>query len=101
MDAEKKKKKKIGLRIKAARILTGLNQEEFAKMCNISSSYLSLLENGHKQPGYKLIHVIAKKLNTTKDKLEGPIISELINQVSRSEEFKIKLKNLFTEINLI
>lgn len=97
----KLKTQALGLKISTLRKEHGLNQEEFAAMCNISTSYLSLLENGHKQPGYKLIHVIAKKLNTTKDKLEGPSIGELVNQVNIPEELRNMFKSLFTEMKLI
>lgn len=53
------------LKIKEARIKTGLTQLELAIKVNVTREYISLLENGHYNPSFDLLEKIAKELHTT------------------------------------
>lgn len=52
----------LGNSIKAFRKGRKLSQSDLAGMCGITSTYLSLVENGKKEPTIALIKVIAEKL---------------------------------------
>ncbi len=41
----------------------GMSAEKFAKICKVSRSYITLIENGKRLPGKELIPVLAKALN--------------------------------------
>lgn len=50
MENENQEQKKLGLRIKSARVLTGLNQEEFARQCGFNHTSLRNWEFGRVYP---------------------------------------------------
>ncbi|KMZ52459.1 helix-turn-helix domain-containing protein [Dorea sp. D27] len=54
---------KIGLRVKQARLDAGLTQEELAEKANLSSSFISRLENGKILPSVKKLHMLADILD--------------------------------------
>lgn len=52
-------------KIKQFRKYKGLSQITLANQIGITREYLSVLENGHKQPSISLLKRIAKELDTT------------------------------------
>lgn len=53
----------IGKIIKETRKSKGLKQQSFAKMCGITQTYLSQIENNVKDPTTSLLRKIAENLN--------------------------------------
>lgn len=53
---------KFGRRLKAERKKQGLKVQAIAEACNISRSYLTLIENGKRLPGKKILPKIASAL---------------------------------------
>lgn len=53
----------IGKVIKEVRKSKGLKQQSFAKMCGITQTYLSQIENNVKEPTISLLKRIAENLN--------------------------------------
>lgn len=54
----------IGKVIQDLRKEKDLSQGDFAKVCNISQTYLSLIENDRKEPNISLLKIIAENLKT-------------------------------------
>lgn len=77
--------KKIGKKIKRLRQQQKLSQEIFAEKCNLSSSYISYIEQGHKKISLNSIVKIAEFLNVAVDlllneqKLENLCIEQKLN----------------------
>lgn len=55
---------KIGLRIKALREKTGLNQDDFADLCGLHRAYIGKIENGRFDLRVKTLYKIAHALKT-------------------------------------
>ena len=53
----------LGTTIKNIRKQKGLTQGEFASNCEITQSYLSLIESNQKEPNMSVVKVIAEKLD--------------------------------------
>jgi XRE family transcriptional regulator, regulator of sulfur utilization len=54
---------KVGKIIKASRKSNGLKQDQLAKDCDISVTYLSLIESDKKEPSVSTLKAISKRLN--------------------------------------
>ena len=54
---------KLGNSIKTFRKNRSLTQSQLAEMCEISTTYLSLIESEKKEPSLPLVKVIAERLN--------------------------------------
>ena len=52
----------LGETIKLLRKRNGLNQSQLAELCEITVTYLSLIENGKKEPTLSLLKTIANSL---------------------------------------
>ena len=52
----------LGETIKLLRKRNGLNQSQLAESCDITVTYLSLIENGKKEPTLSLLKTIANNL---------------------------------------
>ena len=63
--------KKVGLKIKEVRLRKNLSQENLAEKCNLSSAYISYVEQGKKRLSLKSIISIASSLGVTVDLLLG------------------------------
>lgn len=63
--------KKVGLKIKEVRLKKNLSQECLAEKCNLSSAYISYVEQGKKKLSLKSIISIASSLGVTVDLLLG------------------------------
>ncbi|HZJ68503.1 MAG TPA: helix-turn-helix transcriptional regulator [Candidatus Eisenbacteria bacterium] len=48
--------------LKTLRISKGLNQQDVAKLCDISNQYYSMIENGDRNPSPKTAQAIANVL---------------------------------------
>lgn len=57
----------LGSRIREARMLQKLTQQELAEMVNISKRYLSDLENGRVNPSFDVLCAITRQLNISLD----------------------------------
>lgn len=53
----------LGETIKILRKRNGLNQAQLAELCDITITYLSLIENGKKEPALSLLKTIARGLH--------------------------------------
>lgn len=53
----------LGTTIKNVRIQNGYKQIEFAKICDISQTYLSQIENNVKEPNISTLRIISEKLD--------------------------------------
>lgn len=56
---------KIGSTIRKLRKEKGLKQGEFSLLCNISQTYLSLVENNQKEPTLSTLKLIANTLGVS------------------------------------
>ena len=53
---------KLGEAVRSLRSSKGYSQQEFARLLDISPSYLSLIEKGHREPTIPLLRAMAAKL---------------------------------------
>lgn len=53
---------KFGQRLRTERKKKALSTQAFATMCGVSRSYITLIENGKRQPGKKILPDIAQAL---------------------------------------
>jgi len=58
-------------RLKECRVRRGLQQDELARLLNTTSSTMSRIENGKKQPDPEMIIMIAELFNVSTDYLLG------------------------------
>ena len=70
----------LGLAIKVRRTQLRMKQTQLAEKCDISISYISLIENNQRDPGYKMLHKIARHLDIA--------LSELFAQAESYKEDK-------------
>src|SRR5690242_14439846 len=66
--------KALARRVRALRESLSLKQEELARRCGISVSFVSLLERGERSPSYETLLLIAKALEVPVQELfrDGP-----------------------------
>ena len=62
----------FGERLRAARLAAGLSQRDLAGD-ELHSSYVSLLESGHRPPTVQVVTILAKRLGVTPDELLGEV----------------------------
>ncbi|MFD1883379.1 helix-turn-helix domain-containing protein [Paracoccus pacificus] len=62
----------------------GLSQEEFAFRCDLSTSYISLLETQNRQPTLTALHTISTQLETSASELLAEVEQLLHSRKSRS-----------------
>ena len=80
---------KIGNAIKTLRKNKGLTQGEFCDMVGITQSYLSLIENGIKDPSMDVIKKVASSLKTPVAVLFWFTLTEEDVDESKVEAFRI------------
>ena len=61
--------KQVGAFIKEQRRLSELSQRQFARMVNLSDTYMSQLERGLHEPSIRVLRAIAEGLNLSADQL--------------------------------
>lgn len=77
--------KEIGGRIKALRLAKGITQETLAELSDLSTPYISHLENGHKYAGLGVMAGISAALGTTVDFL---LTGKYLPEENNSSEFQ-------------
>ena len=91
--------KLVGNRIKTAREIKRLTQEQLAEIVSLSPMHISVLERGLKAPKLETLVLIANSLNVSADYLLSDVVSsssktvpsafvELINQLSPKEQWQ-------------
>lgn len=66
---ERKDLLKLGNTIKNMRESMNLTQEQFAKRCGLSKTYIGMLERGERNPSYLTLLQIASRIEITLNKL--------------------------------
>lgn len=79
----------IGKAIKDIRIKKKIKQGDLANACNISQSYLSLVEKGDKTPSSQLLEKISKVLDYPAAMLSFLALDEKDIKPEKREAFKI------------
>jgi transcriptional regulator with XRE-family HTH domain len=100
MSTNQIEQKKLGLRIKSLRVLTGLNQEEFAQACDFNHTSLRNWEFGRVLPrndaidrliaSFQSYSIYVSREWITFGKGEGPVFTQNTNQPNNTE---IKWRN--------
>jgi len=83
----------LGLRVRKERQKMGLTQEELAELCNISPSYVGIIERGDKKLSVETLVKLSKALCVTTDFL---LCDSLLQATP-----EIKANNFFVNISLI
>ena len=79
----------LGETIKLLRKRNGLNQSQLAEFCEITVTYLSLIENGKKEPTLSLLKTIANSLKVPLPILLFSALTEEDIPESRKEFFNV------------
>ena len=79
----------LGETIKLLRKRNGLNQSQLAELCDITVTYLSLIENGKKEPTLSLLKMIANSLQVPLPILLFSALTEEDIPESRKEFFNV------------
>lgn len=79
----------LGETIKLLRKRNGLNQSQLAESCDITVTYLSLIENGKKEPTLSLLKTIANNLQVPLPILLFSALTEDDIPESRKEFFSV------------
>lgn len=77
----------LGETIKLLRKRNGLNQSQLAELCKITVTYISLIENGKKEPTLSLLKTIANSLRVPLPILLFSALTEEDIPESRKEFF--------------
>jgi len=83
--------RRIGRRIAEIRKEKGVSQFELSDLTNLTSSYISYIENGRKKPSLESLVRIAEALDVTLDRIL------LGNQSSDLKDYLPELKSLITD----
>nr|WP_198980744.1 helix-turn-helix transcriptional regulator [Herbaspirillum sp. ASV7] len=62
-DQAEASKKFVGERLKATRLLIGLNQRDFAQRLGTSGAYISCVELGHSMPGGRFLRCLHREFD--------------------------------------
>ena len=87
--------KKMGYKIKLARLEKGLTQEQLSEMLDMSNNYISNIERNHSIPSLETFVKICNALEVTPDKIL--IDSIFISQEYIKEDIALKLKQCSTD----
>lgn len=74
----------IGARIRAARIIQKLTQEEASEKCDITSSYYGNIERGDKKMSVETLIKVAKGLNISTEEL---LFGDVKDECTEAHEF--------------
>lgn len=101
--------KALGNRIKEKRMELGLSQDNLAEICNLSTSFIGVIERSEKRASVETIVKIANAMKVTMDYLFSDSINydnsydidkahELISDMDENEaEYAIEMLNTFRE----
>lgn len=70
--------------LRQRRKAAGLSQEELAFRCDLSTSYISLLETQNRQPTLTVLHMIAAQLGTSASEIISVVEQRLAALQSNS-----------------
>lgn len=84
----------LGKTIKLLRIKAGIKQKDLAKKLQISSNYLSLVENDKREPSISLIERIAKALDVPISYIFWHACEKPSNLPKDQERFRDSMKEL-------
>jgi transcriptional regulator with XRE-family HTH domain len=82
----------IGKAIKLCRIQKGMRQSELAKLAEISMAYLSLIENGKRDPNFSVLQTISRSLDVP--------LSILVFLATDNSELKEMSPELFEKLSV-
>lgn len=85
--------KNLGQKIKELRLQQNLSQEYLAEKCDLSSAYISYVEQGKKKVSLKSIITIAQNLGVTVDMLLG-------DKIKNNDYLDIVLNDIVYDCNL-
>ena len=85
--------KSIGAKIKESRLKMKLTQEKLAEKIDVSTSFLSRLENGSAVAGFETYCLICNALNITLDYLTADVILPTKKRQSE-KEFEAVIENM-------
>jgi len=85
--------KKVGLKIKEVRLKKRLSQESLAEKCNLSTAYISYIEQGKKSLSLKSIVLIANNLGVTVDLLLG-------DEMKNNSYMDLTINNIIKDCNI-
>lgn len=100
MDPNKDYNLTVGLRIREIREFLQMTREAFSEKCNISSSFLTAVENGQKAITSKTLYKICTTFNISadyiilgnKDSFEIDMILEMLHSIDKtSQEHAIRI----------
>jgi len=75
--------KSFGQHIREERKLMSLTAETLAQSCGVSRSFITLIENGSRMPGKKLLKKIASSLNMSNSKIIDWYLEDLNQQIRK------------------
>ena len=84
-----KKENNIGEKIKEARLMAGLTQEELAEKIDMDSKHLSKIENGLHLPSYKTLNKLSSILNFNYENTETVYQNKKIDNIIYQKSIKI------------
>lgn len=91
---------KLGQNIKAKRMEIKMTQEQLSERCNISTVFLSQIENARKYPSLETLCKISEELGTTietlfhdkcSDKEKGRIEALLVGKTENERDFLLDI----------
>ena len=106
MELEKDFNLTIGLRIREIREIMKMTRESFSEMCDISTSFLSAVENGQKAITSKTLYKICTATNISADYIirgnsegfETDMIIEMLHSMdNKSKEYAIRILREYIE----
>lgn len=93
-----KSKNNLGSIIKTARQNKDYTREQLAEKINISSRYLTSIENEHKKPSYDILYKLIRELGIPADSIFYPEMKlnlskkeQLIHVISQCDEHNIEV----------
>jgi transcriptional regulator with XRE-family HTH domain len=99
--SEERNAMSLGKNIKLARISAGLKQKELADRLDVSTNYLSLIENDKREPSVSFLRALAKEINIPVGILFIDIENNLDKLSPEERMIFLKIKDLIWEIEQI
>lgn len=78
----------VGVLIQLLRTTTGMSQTELAAKAGISANYLSIVEQGHKQPSPKMVSSVAAAFDIDPESINY-LMLEIPREMSRDQREKM------------
>ncbi|HOD93266.1 MAG TPA: helix-turn-helix transcriptional regulator [Clostridia bacterium] len=90
--------RKFGNRVREKRVMVDMSQETLAEKCDVSTSYIGLVERGERKPSLEIVLKIANALNVTPNSLT---LDSIKHKPSNNKDKLVLMINDFddTQIN--